>query len=405
MKILCIPDLHAFPTAYDRPLEDGLTTRMVDWLRSAQALADLAIREKVGLAVAPGDFFMTPRPPARAIIEVAHLFKCLESAGIPVVGCAGNHDVPGPGQAGPVDVIARLGSPRWGVTTPQVVTAEANTGEKVQVAVLPWTKPAAILQDADGAGDLIQRTTDALVAIVRMLAAQLDPGLPAILIGHWALSGARLSSGEYLTSGEPAIPVPELAGLPFRAVIMGHIHRPQILADGGGGPVVLHTGAFQRIDFGEEDDRRGAYIVDIETGEAAWHDLPVRRFLTIDLDAADVDWIAPGGNPAAPLSKWSAERNLVADAIVRVRYRATEELARQIDHGALIRVLERLGAHHVAGVYPEIMRSERTRAEGLTEQTSPLQALDRWLSLRGELSDELRAEVRAAAEALMREVA
>ncbi|MDI6872653.1 MAG: hypothetical protein QME79_15135, partial [Bacillota bacterium] len=73
-KVLAIPDLHTTYENYSHPLEDGTSSRLADWRRTADALVALAIREKVDLAVAPGDFFTTPRPTARAIIEVAGLF-------------------------------------------------------------------------------------------------------------------------------------------------------------------------------------------------------------------------------------------------------------------------------------------------------------------------------------------
>jgi DNA repair exonuclease SbcCD nuclease subunit len=347
-------------------------------------MLDLAAREGCSLAVAPGDMFDVPRPPARAIIEVASVFQAFEDQGIPVVGCAGNHDAGAPGQPGPVDVLATLGRSRWGITRPTVTTVAG-----VHVAVLPWAKPSGLVQEAGGSGDLVERTTEALIAIVRMLAAAVDPAQPAILIGHWGVTGSVVSSGQLLT-GEATLPLGELQAGPWRAAVMGHIHKPQVFP---GRPTVLHTGALTRRDFGEAADPRGCYVLDLETGEVEWHDLPARRFVTLDL---------------SPFCSYADDPDVkedVKDAIVRVVYRATEEEAQAISDEAIIRTLYELGAHHVAGVYPEIIRAGRTRAEGLTEKTSPLEALDQWLKLRGDLSEELRAEVRSAAETLMREVA
>ena len=394
MKVLAIPDLHAFPENYSRPSEDGIPSRLADWRRTADALVELAVRERVDLAVAPGDYFTNPKPPARAIIEVATLFRRLEDAYIPVVGCNGNHDLAGPGQAGPVDIIAKLGNPQWGITTPWA----ALVCPGVQVAVLPWAKPGSLLQNSESASDLVQRTSQALMDIARGFAAQLDPNRPAILIGHWPVAGCVLSSGQSLAGGEPSLPLHELQALPFRLIVMGHIHRPQFWQHLSGS-IVLHTGAFQRNDFGEEHDKRGAYIVDIETGVVEWHDLPARRFYTFCLDD-DTDVRAWLEGVIGTGDDFAAAR----DAICRVTYRCTDELHRQVDQAALIRALEEAGAHQVAGVYPEIIKADRARASELTEQTLPLEALDAWLAMRTDLSAELRSEVRQAAESLMEEV-
>ncbi|HHW13686.1 MAG TPA: exonuclease SbcCD subunit D [Firmicutes bacterium] len=389
MKVLAIPDLHCHYDNYSRPGEDGTPSRLVDWRRTADALVKLAIRERVDLAVAPGDYFVTPRPPARAIIEVANLFARLEAAGIPVVGCSGNHDTPGPGHPGPVDVIATLGQRAWGITTPQVVEVAG-----IQVAVLPWAKPSAVAAESESTGDAIQQTAGVLLGIARALAAQCDLSRPTIMIGHWAVAGCRTSSGQVLFGEEPTLPLAELQTLPFQAVIMGHIHRPQEWTSPGA-PPVIHTGALERRDFGEEHDRRGAYIVDLDTREVQWHDLPARRFLTIDL--ANVT----GGIRSEP-TEWELDQ--VRDAIVRVCYRATEEQAKGIDHADIIETLYDSGARHVAGVFPEIIRGERGREASVTETTSPLEALDKWLALRADLSEDLRTKARAEAEALLKEV-
>ena len=402
MRVLCIPDMHCWYTNYARPTDDGIDTRLAEWRRTTKAMLELAVKERCALAVAPGDMFDVPRPPARAIIEVSNLFRAMEEAGIPVVGCAGNHDAGPPGQPGPVDVLASLGRDRWGITTPRVVDAAG-----IQVAVLPWSKPAGLIHESENAGDMVDRTTQALEAIVRALAAQVDTTRPAILIGHWAVAGCTLSSGQVLAGGEAAIPLIELQSGPWRAVIMGHIHKPQLFP---GCPTVLHTGALVRRDFGEERDPRGVYIVDIETGEATWHDLPAWKFHTINMDLEtqeDVQRLyeecrgvyAINGKQEALLLPEST------GAIVRVTYRATEELARQVDHSLIMQHLADSAPEHIAGIYPEIVRSDRTRADGLTERTGPLDALDRWLSLRSDLSDALKADVRDAAAALLEEVA
>lgn len=389
-RLLIAPDLHCWPEAYSHETPEG-PSRLLDWRRTAKALLDAATEWQVQVAVFPGDLWQTNRPSPAAVLEVAALFREFEARGVRVVACQGNHDAAGPGQAGPIALLGAIGGPHWALTEPGVVDAAG-----VQIAVLPWTRPSALLL-ADGSAEpaaVAQAVSEALVAIARGLAAQVDPGRPAVLVGHWALSGARASGGQALPATEPVLPVHELAALPFRAVAMGHIHRPQVLWEQ---PLVAHTGALERQDFGEEHDERKALIFDTDTGAYEWVELPARPLLTL---RGDLEYAS---EPPLWYEELAAEAVEHPDAIVRVVYRASEDIARLVDHDRIRQAVS--ACHHLAGIYPEIVRSERVRAAGLTETTDPLQALRTWLSMRPELAPETRERVFVAARALMREVA
>lgn len=397
MKILCAPDLHCYWPNYSRTGEDGIPSRLADWRRTAEALVEAAVAHHVAAALFPGDFFPNSRPAPAQVLEVASLFRRLENEGVPVVGCAGNHDLLGPGQPSPVDVVARLAPDnfRWGLTQPGIVHLDG-----LEVVVLPSTK--AVKTDADPA-TAAQQTSLQLLDIARYWLAMADPNLPAVLMGHWAVSGCRLAAGNVLAATEPTLPLGDLQALPVQAVVMGHIHTPQVISTN---PLVLHTGVFERHDFSEEKNECGCYIIDLNTQANEWVELPARKFWTLDLDEDDIDWLAnKGGRAEDVVLDDDRRRELVRDAIIRVRYCATEEVANKIDHAALIHVLEGAGAHEVAGVYPEITRGERARETSLTETTRPLEALEKWLALRSDLSEDLRTRVLTAADELLKEVA
>jgi exonuclease SbcD len=73
-------------------------------------------------------------------------------------------------------------------------------------------------------------------------------------------------------------------------VALGHIHKHQELNQGQRPPIV-YPGSLERIDFGEEGERKGFVMVQLERGRADWEFIPVnaRRFLTIRLDVTQSD--------------------------------------------------------------------------------------------------------------------
>lgn len=401
MKILHAPDLHCYYDNYGHIGPDGEHSRLTDWRRTADALLKAAIDNGVQLAVFPGDLFKNSRPAPAAIMAVAELFRRLEERDIRAIACSGNHDLVAPGQPGPVDLLATLGGNwGWGITAPKVI----HVG-RLDIAVLPSVKPAVLIDQTADPAELAALISQRLVEIVRGLAAQCTAE-HRVLIGHWTIQGSISSSGQVMGIGvEPALPLSELIGLGFGAVLMGHIHKPQVLSEK---PFVAYAGALERTDFGEENDARGCYIVDTDTGAYEWIDLPARRFLTIDLydeqphDDTAIRYLADGGAPEVMLSDL---RLPIKDAVVRVVYRATEEDAKRIDAAAVCRALTEAGAYHIAGVYPEIIRTDRTREDTITERTGPVEALERWLTLKPDLTPERREAVLAEASRIMQEVA
>ena len=47
----------------------------------------------------------------------------------------------------------------------------------------------------------------------------------------------------------------------FEYVALGHIHKTQVLVET---PPVVYSGSMQRVDFSEEKDPKGFYVVDVD---------------------------------------------------------------------------------------------------------------------------------------------
>jgi exonuclease SbcD len=379
MKVMLAPDLHCFEIAYGQAESTGQNSRFTEWNRLSVALQDVAMEKKVDAVIFPGDFFVNARPLPKQVLAIARLFTNLEEEGIRVVGYQGNHDDLGAKQVSPCSLVSEighaLGYANWAVDGPGVVKSAG-----IDIAVLPFFK----VSEANGDPKVIAK---AITNIARDLKNECNPLVPNILTGHWSIEGAVASSLQVLGSNEPIIPIDELLSLGYDAYLFGHIHKPQILC---AKPFVGYSGSLQRRDFGEENDPRGCYIIDLGTGDHEWIDLPAQEFFTFRYPDVKA------------MSKIFDDAALAAGKIVRVVYKAQEGEVGSIDHGEIIKALEEAGAVNIKGVFPEIVRSDRVRAE-ITESTRPADALNKWLETKG-LDEKLRLAVIAEADVLLVEI-
>jgi DNA repair protein SbcD/Mre11 len=161
-------------------------------------------------------------------------------------------------------------------------------------------------------------------------------------------------------------------------VALGHIHKRQVLHEH---PPVVYSGSMARIDFGEEKDDKGFYVVDLDAGKETgsrlvsyeFHPVKSRRFLTIDVTLKEEDH-----DPTSViLNAINLERQKVADAVVRVNIKVPSSLESQLRTND---VKEALKDAHNFSVSKNIERETRVRiGSRQAEDISPVDALKAYL--------------------------
>jgi len=375
-RLLCTGDWHV-----GSGLDYGRTPadRLADQEAVIEKIVDLAIEHDVDALLLAGDFWHRRRPTPSELMAVARPLRRLAAEStIDVLAIPGNHCVEAAGMPTGIDLLEHIIDIHH---EPGIWNAPGGTS----VATLPWT-PVSRLIASRGGGDRDenhQLAAQLLIETARDLRGQIDG--PAVLMLHWSVSGAATPTGVMTDDfRETVIPLADLEALGFDAVVCGHIHKPQVLGGelvaGMTGRTLFYVGSPAPVDFGESQSEHGVWLLDTAHWTAEFLPIESRPFVTWDLDLTDGD---------AALYDTATVANLAddfADAVVRVRYTATEDQARRINHGDITKALYDAGAHKVYAIQPTIERENRARV-AVDEDVTPLAAVEAWAHAN-ELSGE-----------------
>jgi len=283
----------------------------------------LADERRVDLVLVAGDVFDSAAPTADAENIVYRTLLDLSEVA-PVVIVSGNHDNERRLQA--VEPLLRLGriTTRAAFEEPEnggVLHLETSSGERAQVALLPWLSqryivraPELMTKEAfEHAGDYAERLT----AIIKWLCEGFSPDTVNLIVGHMMVDGGVLGGGERLahTIFEYCI---YATAFPANAhyVALGHLHRAQQL---GSQPPVWYCGSPLQLDFGETEDQKCVLVVEATASTPARvEQVPLgsgRRLRKIVGTMADLEAIAgtTGGDYLRIIVRGDARAGLAED--------------------------------------------------------------------------------------------
>ena len=397
MRILHFADLHLGVENYGRlDPATGLSSRLGDFLAAFDELVDYALANDIDLVLFCGDAYRSRDPSQTHQREFARRIRRLAAGGITVFLLVGNHDLPNAvARATAVEIFHTLEIENVVVAhRPATHRIETKSGP-IQIVALPWPRRSALLSSDDYKNSSLEEINRKLESVLsERIAAEaegLDPRLPAILAAHVAFSEAKMGSEQRMTLGrDPVLLRSSVPTHAFDYVALGHMHRPQVLAYH---PPMVYAGSLQPVDFGEEGEQKGFYVVALDPekglGERIvsydFQAVKTRRFLTIEvnIDAGDRD-------PTATVLEAIARRGEeVAESIVRVQIVVPESLEALIQESEVRRALGE--AHFIASITKEVEREHRTRLGGrAAEELTPLDALKLYLESKKTPSERVK---------------
>ncbi len=247
------------------PLEFG-------WIKnSAMELVDYVRANGIELVLMCGDILHSSNPSPTVENILAEIFDKITDSGAKIVYMLGNHEIPGWGDH-PARIYDTLNVPNV-IIADEIAVHKLNLdGKIVQIATIP-------------SNSMQEMSFEDALKIIR---DELAPGLPAILMSHIFIDGAKLSGSDISRlPNESHISPIVINHLPFQYIALGHIHRYQKIFSE---PPAIYSGSLQRVTFAEENETKGFVDVKIipedENFKTQWHFIPVHstKFITADID-------------------------------------------------------------------------------------------------------------------------
>jgi DNA repair protein SbcD/Mre11 len=304
------------------------------------------------------------------------------------------------GRATSVDIFRELELPN--VTVLRRISAgriETRSGP-LQVVALPWLTRSTFLAHDDYKNlpldELVKQMASTIDDMLQRTCGELDPSIPSVLVGHVHVFGARVGAERLLTLGNDPMLNASALDLPnVGYYALGHIHKHQAVVTGPRS--VVYAGSINRVDFSEEDEKKGFVLVELQNDTSEWEFVPVkaRPFLTIrsePLTDAPTDEVIKSILKAGPK---------VDGAIVRLQLSGPRSRIQAIDEREVRRQLA--GAHFLTPIQREYTDQVRQRFLGADLQgKTPIDLLALYFE-RQNVADERRQQLLARASDLMAE--
>lgn len=379
MKILHTADWHI--GKFKGPTEDGINLRSLDTINCLKYMVSIAKDERPDLVCISGDIFhqeqVGPERYSDEMLAAVDIIEGLSECSKFVVVMRGtpNHD--GKNQFRVLTKMLEKNKKVAVITTPQVISTSI-----ADIACIPGFDKQEFRARFPGLSSEEENTTWTryISDMVMGLRAQCSPERekPSILMAHYTVPGCNMESGQtsFFSNFEPVIPREAIQTADYSAVLLGHIHRPQII---DGLDNVFYSGAINAMNFNDEGQSRGFWVHEFERGRLKSghrYETPYRKFHTITWSQEDVEKYLLSGKEFLYAEGYPF---IVSGKIVRIKYSCTIEQKKALNIPVLQSDLYEMGAFYVADIEAESMVDVANRGL-LSEESDPLLNLKKWLS-------------------------
>ena len=362
MKIAHIADIH-WGLGYPGPTPSA---RFDDICHVMNWAADKIIAEKCDLVIVAGDMFrkadIALEKASREIIACAAWLRKITGAGIEIIIISGtpSHD--------PASAYALLQDYQMPLVSIATEPKSFKSKKGFTIACVPGMDRSNFVARDEYRGlpahEVHQKMTEYITEVCQV--TKQDDNRPNILVGHFTYDLADTGFQDVLMQQEAILTQEAVQG--YDLVCLGHIHRPQQNDN------VFYAGSPERLSFNDENVDAGFWIHHWN-GRAFYSkfiETPARVYTTLQLSEGDINYFINGDLDF--LDPYMGIR----DGIVRVHYKCSEALNKQLNRRTLEKALYDAGAFFVAEIKGDIERADRARDEEVTEALTPVEAVKKW---------------------------
>ena len=281
MKFFHVADLHiGFPL---KPNEKNF-----DYGKSLNFIVEKAKGFHIDAIVIAGDVFHMRDPDVTSQRLFAKFVNDIASSGIEILIVTGNHEgSPFRERNVHLDIYKEL--PLEFIHVSKI--PEVYTIKGVNFITLPYPFKTNLLSKEEYRGkkedDVLNEMNAKLLLTVDLLLGNIKNHYQNILVAHIPVSEGKQGSEVYVNfAKENPLSIEELDRENISYFALGHLHKAQILQSRKFNHMFVYPGSLDRVDFGEEQDKKGFYFVDTENISPQFIENPyARAFYTIDINS------------------------------------------------------------------------------------------------------------------------
>ena len=398
MKIIHFSDLHIGYTRYSKgiDLETGLDNRIVDFLNTFDELVNYAIEENIDLVIFAGDAYKDRNPSQTHQKEFAKRLLKLTKANIPVALVVGNHDMPGnKGRATALDIFPTMNVDNITVIDKlQLYELKTQSGIQIQILGMPWIRKGSLISRLSNIKkditieDLNKQIIQTLDNSLEKEISKINKSIPCIFSGHLTVMEAKTSTETLMSIGaDYMFPAQFFARPEFEYVALGHVHKDQVLIES---PPVIYSGSLERVDFGEKNDIKGFYVIEIEPKKSQGNRLVSYKKIPVSARNFREYIINIPKETEFPVNIIEEElkSNDIKDSIARITIESTREHYESINDPKIQSILS--NAKYLVSTELKLISEKKINDLQITENLGIIDSFEKYLENFKEINDQKR---------------
>ena len=398
MKIIHFSDLHIGYTRYSKgiDLETGLDNRIVDFLNTFDELVNYALEENIDLVIFAGDAYKDRNPSQTHQKEFAKRLLKLTKANIPVALVVGNHDMPGnKGRATALDIFPTMNVDNITVIDKlQLYELKTKSGIQIQILGMPWIRKGSLISRLSNIKkditieDLNKQIIQTLDNSLEKEISKINKSIPCIFSGHLTVMEAKTSTETLMSIGaDYMFPAQFFARPEFEYVALGHVHKDQVLIES---PPVIYSGSLERVDFGEKNDIKGFYVIEIEPKKSQGNRLVSYKKVPVSARNFREYIINIPKETEFPVNIIEEElkSNDIKDSIARITIESTREHYESINDPKIQSILS--NAKYLVSTELKLISEKKINDVQITESLGIIDSFEKYLENFKDINDQKR---------------